>query len=122
MSAPTPLDVAARMLRHVPDGLGSSFRSRFQQGIRCSQMTPQTRLVALTLASLASDSGEIDPSAQPGLSGLVLATGLASGRAAISLRILEQRGWLQPLCGARYETATFTLTLPLYRRSALHRD
>ncbi|MFB6517466.1 hypothetical protein [Streptomyces sp. NPDC056401] len=116
MSAPTPLDVATRALRSGAGGLDSSFRGRFQQGIRCSQMNPQTRLVALTLASLASDSGEIDPSAQPGLMGLVLATGLQPGRAVVHLRILEQRGWLQPLRG-RYETATFTLSFPLYRRA-----
>ncbi|MCP3758182.1 hypothetical protein [Streptomyces sp. TBY4] len=119
MSAPTPLDVAARVRRAHADGFGSSFRGRFQQGIRCSQMLPQTRLVALTLASLASDSGEIDASAQPGLMGLVAATGLTPGRAAVNLRILEQRGWLQPLRGSRYETTVFTLTLPLYRRTAL---
>lgn len=117
MPAPTPLDVAARVMRAQAANFGSSFRGRFQQGIRCSQMPPQTRHVALTLASFASDSGEIDASAQPGLMGLVAATGLTPGRAAVSLRILEQRGWLQPVRGDRNEAAVFTLTLPLYRRA-----
>lgn len=117
MPTPTPLDVAARVLRAQAGVFGSSFRGRFQQGIRCSTMPPQTRLVALTLASLASDSGEIDPSAQPGLKGLVTATGLVRGRALVSLQILEQRGWLQSVPGGRSETADFTLTLPLYRRA-----
>ncbi|MFZ3494587.1 hypothetical protein ACODT5_15410 [Streptomyces sp. 5.8] len=118
MSAPTPRDVAARVVRAQAATLGSSFRGRFQQGIRCSQMNPNTRLVALTLASLASDSGEIDPSAQPGLGGLVTATGLTLGRTCVHLRILEQRGWLQPVHGDQYENATFVLTLPLYRRAS----
>ncbi|MGW2985430.1 hypothetical protein [Streptomyces goshikiensis] len=113
MNTPTPLDVAARS--HRP-AIGSSFRGRFHQGIRCSPMNPQSRLVALTLASLASDSGEIDRSSQPGLAGLVTATGLTPGRVAVALRNLEQRGWLEPLRGA-YETAQFVLALPAHGRA-----
>ncbi|MFD3777316.1 hypothetical protein [Streptomyces sp. NPDC058612] len=116
MPAPTPLDVITRSLRPGA-GLGSSFRGRFQQGIRCSQMNPQTRLVALTLASLASDSGEIDRPSQPGLTGLVGATGLTAARVAVHLRMLEQRGWLEPMYGAKYENARFTLTLPAHVRA-----
>lgn len=80
-------------------------------------MNPQTRLVALTLASLASDSGEIDSSRQPGLAGLAAATGLTPARVAVHLRVLETRGWLLPLRGARYETAPLALALPLYVRA-----
>lgn len=109
MSAPTPLDIARRALAPA---LGNSFRSRYEQGVRCSGMTPQTRLVALTLASLSSATGAIEDSDQPGLLGLVEATGLSAGRVAVQLRVLESRGWLLPLRGARYETARLQLALP----------
>lgn len=116
MPIPTPLDVASRALQPAT-GLGATFRARYQQGIRCSRMIPQTRLVALTLASLASDTGKIPADAQPGLAGLAAATGLRPGQVAVNLRTLETRGWLSPLHGARYEVAVFELVLPLYVRS-----
>ncbi|MFD9306106.1 hypothetical protein ACFWCB_26215 [Streptomyces sp. NPDC060048] len=116
MPAPTPLDVATHTLR-LGGALGSSFRGRFQQGIRISPMNPHTRLVALTLASLASDSGEIDKAMQPGLHGLAASTGLTAGQVAIQLRILESRRWLESLQGIPYETAEFRLRLPQFGRA-----
>ncbi|MGP3686497.1 hypothetical protein ACTVZO_17625 [Streptomyces sp. IBSNAI002] len=116
MPIPTPLDVASRALQPAT-GLGSTFRARYQQGIRCSRLIPNSRLVALALASLASDDGEIPAKAQPGLAGLVATTGLKPGQVAVNLRALESRGWLARLHGAQYERAVFELALPLYVRS-----
>ncbi|MGW2580809.1 hypothetical protein ACWCYZ_05630 [Streptomyces virginiae] len=115
MPVPTPLDVVTRALQPA-SGLGATFRARYQQGIRRSPMTPHTRLVALTLASLASDIGEIPADAQPGLAGLASATGLRIGQVAVQLRVLESRGWLTGR-GTRHERAVFQLALPLYVRS-----
>ncbi|MEU2450082.1 hypothetical protein ABZ605_08485 [Streptomyces sp. NPDC012765] len=116
MPIPTPLDVASRALQPAA-GLGTEFRTLYQQGIRSSLMVPQTRLVALTLASLATDTGQIPADAQPGLAGLAAATGLRPGQVAVNLRALETRGWLSPLHGERYDAAVFRLTLPLYVRA-----
>ncbi|MFB7171114.1 hypothetical protein ACFCYM_09870 [Streptomyces sp. NPDC056254] len=116
MPIPTPLDVVTRALQPAT-GLGPDFLARYQQGVRCSQMIPQARLVALTLASLASDTGEIPDGAQPGMAGLASATGLPIGRVAVNVRTLETRGWLTRLQGTRHERAVFQLTLPLYVRS-----
>ncbi|MFD6874501.1 MULTISPECIES: hypothetical protein [unclassified Streptomyces] len=113
---PTPLDVAARAHLQPATG-GRQYRARYEQGIRCSRMNPHTRLVALTLASLAGVDGEIPAAAQPGLAGLSAATGLRPGQVAVNLRALETRGWLRPLHGDRYERARFELALPLYVRS-----
>lgn len=109
MSAPTPLDLARRA--HAPIAQGA-FREVFQRGIRTSRMTPQTRLVALTLATYASAGGDIPAEDQPGLHGLAAATGLSAGRVVVQLQILEQRGWLGRSGGARYESAVIRLAVP----------
>ncbi|MCY0921869.1 MULTISPECIES: hypothetical protein [unclassified Streptomyces] len=115
MPSPTPLDVARRALS--PAGLGSRpSRAAFEQGIRTSGMTPHTRLVALTLCTFASLSGDISRDDQPGLHGLVASTGLTAGQVAVQIRILEERGWVARLHGTghKYETAVLRLAVPRY--------
>ncbi|MFE5675076.1 hypothetical protein ACFQ7B_07700 [Streptomyces erythrochromogenes] len=116
---PTPLDVARRALAPAP--VDGTYRVRYIQGIRCSRMHPHTRLVALTLASYAGPNGTIADADQPGLLGLVEATGLTAGRIAVQLRTLEGRGWIRPVRGARYEVAHLALALPQYRADQLRR-
>ncbi|WP_423833328.1 hypothetical protein [Streptomyces manipurensis] len=117
VTVPTPLDVATRALQPAT-GLGNTFRARYQQGIRTSPMNPHTRLVALTLASLASDTGEIPSAAQPGMSGLADATGLPLRQVVVQVRTLQTRGWLTGEW-TRRNAARFQLALPLYVRSRL---
>lgn len=122
---PTPRDVAERRRpesiadRLAPGSLlrGERFRPLFEQGIRASQMTPHSRLVAFTLLSYASArTGELPAERQPFLGGLVAATGLNAGQVVVQLRVLESRGWVQrdPAGPHLYEEAVLRPVIPRY--------
>ncbi|NUP19037.1 MAG: hypothetical protein HOZ81_23690 [Streptomyces sp.] len=113
MPVPTPADLAARIVRPaVPAGSHRRFRGHYLQAIRGARMIPHTKLVGLVLVTFASPDGVIPASRQPGIDGLVTATGLTAGMVAVQLGALEQRQWLQPVPGARYETAPLQLSIP----------
>ncbi|MFE1925839.1 hypothetical protein ACFW91_25110 [Streptomyces asoensis] len=97
-SRPQPVDGMATAADAVRQGRlhkGEAFRAFFEQGVRISNMTPHTRLTALTLLGYANfNSGEIHPRWRPGAEKLAIATGLTVDQVRVQLDILTSRGWL----------------------------
>lgn len=74
---------------------GARFRVEYGRAILTSQMTPPSRLVALTLSLYGSyRTGHIPAAAQPRLHGLAKATGLHPAQVIVALRALRSRGWV----------------------------
>ena len=122
---PSPRDLAAReearraveMLAPGTLVRGERFRPLFERGIRNSNMTPHSRLVAFALLSYASgNSGELPLERQPYLDGLVQATGLNRGQVVVQLRVLESRGWVlrDSASPPAYEQAVLRPVIPRY--------
>ncbi|MEV7584421.1 hypothetical protein [Streptomyces erythrochromogenes] len=113
MPAPTPADLAAWIVRPpVLAGSHRRFRGHYLQAIRDARLIPHTKLVGLVLGAYASPDGLIPPGRQPGVAGLVTATGLTPGLVVLQLGLLEQRQWLQRIPGGRYETEPLRLSIP----------
>ncbi|MFF2331937.1 MULTISPECIES: hypothetical protein [unclassified Streptomyces] len=117
---PTPADLYRRQAHpliapaphdQVVDG---PFRALYERGITGSALIPNTQLVALTLAAHAEwATGSIPADDQPHLAGLVTETGLGTGQVVVSLRVLEERGWIRrPSRRERWDTADVELTIP----------
>ncbi|MFC8290051.1 hypothetical protein ACFUJ0_06185 [Streptomyces sp. NPDC057242] len=102
MSIPTPADVFHRHARpllapepHNP-ATDPPFRLLWEEGIRGARLLPNTKFVALTLATCSAwDTGRIPADAQPHLGGLIGLTRVDVALIVISLKILEQRGWIR---------------------------
>ncbi|MEV7282852.1 hypothetical protein [Streptomyces sp. NPDC093111] len=117
---PTPADIYRRKAHpliapapHTPATDGP-FRALYERGITGSRLIPTTQLVALTLASHANwETGSIPAEDQPHLAGLVEETALGAGQVVVSLRILEDRGWIRrPTRRERWDTAPIELVIP----------
>ncbi|WKV74250.1 hypothetical protein AW27_026485 [Streptomyces sp. PCS3-D2] len=112
MKTPTPADLAARFAPAVLAGSRRKFRGNYLQAVRDARMIPHTKVVALVLGVFANPDGVIPANRQPGVPGLVKATGLTAGMVLVQLAALEQRQWIQPVRGARYETEPLQLSIP----------
>ncbi|MFG2993983.1 hypothetical protein ACGFZK_32610 [Streptomyces sp. NPDC048257] len=110
---PTPAALAARITKPpVLAGSYRAFRGHYLLAVREARLIPHTKLVGLVLGVYASPDGVIPANRQPGVDGLAATTGLTPGLVVVQLRVLEQRGWLQPVPGGRYETSPLCLSVP----------
>ncbi|MFE4649316.1 hypothetical protein [Streptomyces sp. NPDC056707] len=123
---PSPADLAAksparrRAQSRLADMLapanlepGARFRVEFGRAIRASGMTPNSRLVALTLALFGNyRTGHIPTRTQPRLHGLAQATGLSAGQVVVALRALEGRGWVSCTGSRDYDEAELRPRIP----------
>jgi hypothetical protein len=113
MPIPTPADLAARIAPPpVLSGSYRQFRGHYMQALREARLIPHTKLVGMVLGVYSSPNGIIPATRQPGVAGLVRTTGLTAGMVVVQLNTLEQRGWLQPVPGGRYETSPLLLSIP----------
>ncbi|MFJ2629623.1 hypothetical protein ACIO6T_41290 [Streptomyces sp. NPDC087532] len=115
-NAPARRRAAARLAEILAPAVlnrGERFRPLYNAAIRESGMNPNTRLVALVLATFGnSRTGRV--AEQPGLHRLAAGTGLAVGQVVVALRALETRGWVQHTGPARYEDAVLQPSIPAH--------
>lgn len=127
---PTPMDIARRAVSPppaTPTAPARPFRDVYEQGIRQSGLNPNSRLVALTLATYADRiTGAIPAARQPGLNRLARATGLSNLSTRDALRELQQVCWIDRPSGPRQgragqvpSTLPVRLTIPPYARARL---
>ncbi|MFG3140790.1 hypothetical protein ACGFZA_31865 [Streptomyces sp. NPDC048211] len=96
------------------------FRVEFGRAIRCCGMTPNPRLVALTLAMFGNyRTGHIPEHRQPRLHGLAEATGLSAGQVVVALRVLESRGWISCQGSRNYDQGSLRAHIPQHAAASL---
>ncbi|WP_299542080.1 hypothetical protein [uncultured Streptomyces sp.] len=101
---------------------GDRFRVEYTRAVCASGMTPNTRLVALVLASHGNyRTGHIPTRLQPRLQGLAEGTGLAVPQVVVALRALEQRGWVSCTGGRDYDRGDLRPHIPQHAVTTLRR-
>ncbi|WP_330339366.1 hypothetical protein [Streptomyces sp. NBC_00557] len=119
-AAPEPMPTAAEPKATDPTARGrlrknEILRQVFQQGMRLSQMLPESRLLGLVLLGYADYRTGRTWRHTPTVAELSSASGLNEARVQVHLEILFQRGWLTtytPAVGAQKKELVYQLCVP----------